>query len=72
MARNINNSRTSSGNHHDVEDGAHPNILASCYVVDATTAMLKGFHYSTTGAGGESLSCFEVLPLRQDTDKIII
>ncbi|KAI9805295.1 MAG: hypothetical protein M1833_005748 [Piccolia ochrophora] len=29
----------------------HPNILASCYVVDASSAALQGFHYSSTGAG---------------------
>jgi hypothetical protein len=29
------------------------NVLASCYVVDSQSAMLKGLHYSTTGAGGE-------------------
>jgi hypothetical protein len=28
------------------------NVKASCYVVDAVTAGLKGFHYSSTGAGG--------------------
>lgn len=28
------------------------NILASCYIVDAVTASLKGLHYCTTGAAG--------------------
>lgn len=27
-------------------------ILASCYVVDAATASLKGLHYCTTGLTG--------------------
>ncbi|MCJ1249229.1 hypothetical protein MMC30_006452 [Trapelia coarctata] len=31
---------------------ARPAILASCYTVNSSTALLKGFHYSTTGAGG--------------------
>lgn len=30
-----------------------PNIFASCYTVNASTTALKGFHYSTTGVGGE-------------------
>ena len=29
-----------------------PTILASCYTVNARSAMLKGLHYSTTGVGG--------------------
>lgn len=28
------------------------NILASCYVVDASAGSLKGLHYCTTGATG--------------------
>lgn len=28
------------------------NILASCYIVDAATASLKGLHYCTTGLTG--------------------
>jgi hypothetical protein len=28
-------------------------ILASAYVVDASSTALKGFHYSTTGADGK-------------------
>lgn len=28
------------------------NILASCYVVDASMASLKGLHYCTTGLAG--------------------
>jgi hypothetical protein len=28
------------------------NILASCYIVDSTTASLKGLHYCTTGLAG--------------------
>jgi hypothetical protein len=28
------------------------NILASCYVVDSSTASLKGLHYCTTGLTG--------------------
>lgn len=33
-----------------------PSVLASCYTVSASTMALKGFHYSSTGAGGTSLS----------------
>ncbi|KAI9818291.1 MAG: hypothetical protein M1832_004409 [Thelocarpon impressellum] len=31
---------------------AHLNVLASCYAIEAGAAVLKGFHYSTTGDGG--------------------
>jgi len=31
-----------------------PSVLASCYTVSASTMALKGFHYSSTGAGGTS------------------
>ncbi|KAF2495227.1 hypothetical protein BU16DRAFT_561516 [Lophium mytilinum] len=33
-------------------EDTHSNIRASCYVVDAATTALQGYHYSTTGAGG--------------------
>lgn len=47
---NMLNSKHSSSNYgEDIVRKA--NVLASCYVVDAT-ASLKGLHYCTTGAAG--------------------
>ncbi|KAI9769509.1 MAG: hypothetical protein M1840_003986 [Geoglossum simile] len=43
--------KSSSSNQYQMGADSRPNILASCYVVDAG---LKGFHYSSTGAGGGS------------------
>ncbi|KAF2267435.1 hypothetical protein CC78DRAFT_457345 [Lojkania enalia] len=47
-----NSSSSSSSNLHDHYYNASTNIRASCYVVNATTRAIQGFHYSTTGAGG--------------------
>lgn len=56
---NMLNSKHSSSNYgEDIVRKA--NVLASCYVVDAT-ASLKGLHYCTTGAAG-TLS-YSTLPL---------
>ena len=50
MAPNTNNNHGSSNRNGEVV-GRQANVLASCYVVDASSR-LTGFHYSTTGAGG--------------------
>ena len=64
MARITSNHLSNSSNKHDhyeqehyydaimMDEAARANILASCYTVDASSQMLQGFHYSTTGAGG--------------------
>lgn len=56
MARiSSSNNDSSSSNHHgdDYYYGhVESNVRASCYSVDAATALLQGFHYSTTGAAG--------------------
>lgn len=48
-------SSNSSNNCYGEVIARHANILASCYVVDADTTFLKGFHYSTTGADGKRI-----------------
>ncbi|MCJ1399385.1 hypothetical protein MMC11_002587 [Xylographa trunciseda] len=50
MAKPHNHTRRSSSSN---RSETRPTILASCYTVDARSAMLKGLHYSTTGAGGK-------------------
>ncbi|KAI9675616.1 MAG: hypothetical protein M1817_000982 [Caeruleum heppii] len=55
MARKIKDDRPDHHGNEDYERKMHDeasNTLASCYVVDASSAMLQAFHYSTTGAGG--------------------
>jgi len=46
------NKDDSSSNPHAYNICPTPSILASCYTVNASTMALKGFHYSSTGAGG--------------------
>ncbi|KAF2457441.1 ornithine decarboxylase antizyme-domain-containing protein [Lineolata rhizophorae] len=41
---------SSSSNYYHMHQQA--NIRASCYIVDARSTALQGFHYSSTGAGG--------------------
>ena len=47
-------SKSSSSNYYQAtqEVAARSNIQASAYTVDAALMALKGFHYSTCGAGG--------------------
>ncbi|MCJ1255683.1 hypothetical protein MMC24_003500 [Lignoscripta atroalba] len=52
---NSNGHSNSSQTRHTTVIEARPNILASCYSVDADTSALTGFHYSTTGAGGTGI-----------------
>jgi hypothetical protein len=47
----ISNKRSSSSSS-NCSDRSTANVRASAYVVNAGTAALQGFHYSTTGAGG--------------------
>jgi hypothetical protein len=51
MAPNKTNSHSST-NRHGEAAGRQTAVLASAYIVDSS-ASLTGFHYSTTGAGGE-------------------
>lgn len=44
------NNHSSSNYGEDIARQA--NILASCYIVDSSTASLKGLHYCTTGLAG--------------------
>jgi len=48
--KNSNNSYSS--NHCGEDIARQANILASCYLVDQSTASLKGLHYCTTGVTG--------------------
>jgi hypothetical protein len=57
-----NNSSSSSSNRNDEVVAHRVNILASCYVVDSSE-MLKGLHYSTTGADGMLLPPFPTATL---------
>jgi hypothetical protein len=54
MANYSNQPRNSSSNYYQAtkEVAARSNIQASAYTVDAVDMALKGFHYSTCGAGG--------------------
>jgi hypothetical protein len=54
MANYSNQHRNSSSNYYQAtkEVAARSNIQASAYTVDAVDMALKGFHYSTCGAGG--------------------
>ena len=52
MAKPHSYNRNSSGSS---RSETRPAILASCYIVDARSTLLKGLHYSTTGAGGKRL-----------------
>lgn len=58
MANSNQYSRSSSSNYYQatVDVAARSNIQASAYTVDAVTMALKGFHYSTCGAGGTFIS----------------
>lgn len=51
-----NHKSSSSSNYYKttMDVAARSNIQASAYSVDAVTGSLKGFHYSTHGAGGTS------------------
>ncbi|KAF2402375.1 hypothetical protein EJ06DRAFT_473778 [Trichodelitschia bisporula] len=47
--------RNSSKNHDESPANLRThgaNVVASCYIVNSTSAALQGFHYSSTGAGG--------------------
>lgn len=46
------NSKRSSSSSSNRSDRSTANVRASAYVVNASSAALQGFHYSTTGAGG--------------------
>jgi hypothetical protein len=46
------NSKRSSSSSSNRSDRSTANVRASAYVVNAFSAALQGFHYSTTGAGG--------------------
>lgn len=46
------NKRSSSSSSNRSSGSSMANVRASAYVVNASTAALSGFHYSTTGAGG--------------------
>lgn len=54
MANYSNQNFSSSSNYYQAtkEVAARSNIQASAYTVDAVDMALKGFHYSTCGAGG--------------------
>lgn len=47
-------SKSNSSNYYQAtrDVAAYSNIQASAYTVDAVSMALKGFHYSTSGAGG--------------------
>jgi len=47
-------SKSSSSNYYQAtkDVASRSNIQASAYAVDAVSMSLKGFHYSTCGAGG--------------------
>jgi hypothetical protein len=47
-----NNNNYSSSNHYGEDVARKADILASCYLVDASDASLKGLHYCTTGVTG--------------------
>ncbi|KAF2640156.1 hypothetical protein P280DRAFT_490518 [Massarina eburnea CBS 473.64] len=49
---NSSSKRSSSSSSNRSTASSTANVRASAYSVNASTAMLKGFHYSTTGAGG--------------------
>lgn len=51
MAR-LSESNSSLSSRNSYYNSPSANVKASCYVVDAVTARLTGFHYSSTGAGG--------------------
>jgi len=51
MAR-LSESTSSLDSSNSYYDSPQANVKASCYVVDAATVGLTGFHYSSTGAGG--------------------
>jgi hypothetical protein len=54
MANYSNQPRNSSNYYQATKDvAARSNIQASAYTVDAVSMGLKGFHYSTCGAGGK-------------------
>ncbi|KAH0139810.1 hypothetical protein KCU67_g15049, partial [Aureobasidium melanogenum] len=60
MANYSNQHFSSSSNYYQAtkEVAARSNIQASAYTVDAVDMALKGFHYSTCGAGGTYLPYF--------------
>lgn len=57
MAKPSKSDRTYSNSnpHASYAVGLAAPVMASCYVVDANNMALKGFHYSTTGAGGRCI-----------------
>jgi hypothetical protein len=44
--------KSNSSSNYGEDIARQANILASCYVVDSSTASLKGLHYCTTGLAG--------------------
>ncbi|KAF2422451.1 hypothetical protein EJ08DRAFT_690036 [Tothia fuscella] len=53
MAKLPSNNDSSSNNYYETSNMYAPaNVKASCYIVNAVSTSLQGFHYSTTGAGG--------------------
>ena len=52
--------QNSSSNCYGENVDRQANVLASAYVVDSS-ARLSGYHYSTTGAGGESNQLYSLL-----------
>jgi hypothetical protein len=69
MANYSNQPRNSSSNYYQAtkEVAARSNIQASAYTVDAVDMALKGFHYSTCGAGGTYLCPVITHSLATDT-----
>ena len=68
MAKENGMSKSNHVNHprsHVQPIDARTSVVASCYVVDARSTALQGFHYSTTGAGGEWRKC------RQTNDSLM-
>ena len=61
MAKLHNYTRKSNSNS---RSEIRPSILATCYAVDARSAMLKGLHYSTTGAGGRASLFASLAPVQ--------
>lgn len=69
MANYSNQPRNSSSNYYQAtkEVAARSNIQASAYTVDAVDMALKGFHYSTCGAGGTYLCAVTAHSLATNT-----
>lgn len=71
--RNHKSSSSTNNYYAKTEDvSARSNIQASAYSVNALTGALKGFHYSTSGAGGTStIFQFDIESRRASTDTFI-